>query len=74
MRNHVFDPVGVACDGEIETPGAVHPCLPEIRGLVIFLSLKRWVQQVVFDETELFVRRALNGRQCILQCLNGTVR
>jgi len=67
MRNDVFDAVGVAGDGEIKPPVAIHPCLPEIRGLVIFLGAKRWVQEVVFEEAELLVKRALNARRRVLQ-------
>jgi hypothetical protein len=73
MWNDVFDTVRVAGNSEIKTPFAVHPCLPEIRGLVIFLSAKRRVQEVAFEEAELFVKRALDSRRRILQRLNCTV-
>jgi|CZKS01.1.fsa_nt_gi hypothetical protein len=43
MWNEVFDAIGVAGNGEIKTPVAVHSCLPKIRGFVVFLSVKRRV-------------------------------
>ena len=73
MWNEVFDAIGVAGNGEIKTPVAVHSCLPKIRGFVVFLSVKRRMQEVAFQETKLLIKRALNGRRRILQCLNGTV-
>ena len=71
MWNDVFDAVGVP--GIIKTPVAVHSCLPKICGLVVFLSVKRRMQEVAFQETKLLIKRALNGHRRILQCLNGTV-
>jgi len=73
MWNNVFDTVDIVGNGEIKASVAVHACLPEICGLVIFLSAKRRVQEVVFEETELFVKRALNGRRRILQSLDCAV-
>lgn len=60
VRDDVFDIVGFADKREIETPVAVDAGLPEIGSLVVFFRVKGGMQKVVFEEAELFIKRALN--------------
>src|SRR5260370_17023346 len=73
MRDDVFDAVGIASDGEVETPIAVNAGLPEIHGLGVFLGAQRRILEITFEESKLLVERALNNCGCILQRLDGTV-
>jgi hypothetical protein len=66
VRDDVFNTVGFADDGEIETPVAVDSGLPEVGSLVVFFRVKRGMQKVALEEADLLVKCALNGRRRLL--------
>ncbi len=60
MRHDVNEAVSVALDGEVETPAAVDPGLPDSSSLIIFLGSERWVAEIIDQEGNLFVKSPLD--------------
>lgn len=46
MRHDVNEFVGVGFDGEVKTPAAVDPCLPDSSSLIVLLGSERWVTEI----------------------------
>ena len=63
MRDDRVEDVGVAFDGELETPGPIDPGLPQARGRVVFLGVQRRVLKVVHKKPLLFVERMPHVRR-----------
>jgi len=46
MRHDVNEFVGIGFDGEVKTPPAVDPCLPDSSSLIVLLGSERWVTEI----------------------------
>lgn len=62
VRHNVGKMVEITFDAAIETPSVVHPCLPDVLGLIVLLGRGRSVAQVAQQMAELFAKLALYAR------------
>ena len=47
MRHDVNNVVGTDFDGDVKTPAAGDPCLPDSSSLIVLLGSERWVRRLV---------------------------
>src|SRR5712691_12128834 len=66
--------VEITFDTEIETPVVIHPCLPDILGLVILLGPEGRVAQVTQQMTELFAKLTLHTLRRFLERPREAIR
>jgi len=59
MRLYLVRVIGVPFNREIEAPGIVHECLPDISTDAIFLRLERRVVQIFKQERRLLIERTM---------------
>jgi hypothetical protein len=74
VRHDVNEVVGIALDGEIETPAAVDPGLPDSSSLIIFLGSERWVTEISDQEGNLFVKSPLDTGWSLIITSAGSLR
>ena len=60
MSNDVAQDIGIAADREIEPPAPVDPSLPDIAGFIVFLSAKRRVSKIFYEQSGLFGKSSLD--------------
>jgi len=73
MRNDVADNVRVAGDHKIETPVAVHPGLPDIFTLVIFVGMQGRMLEIFQQQLYLLVKSFLDcGRRGLVALQGGS--
>ena len=63
----VSEVVEVAFDAKIKTPVVVHPCLPDVLGLIIFLDTERRMTEVPQEIAKLFAKLPLHALGCCLK-------
>ena len=54
MRDDVLDYVGAADDLEIKPPLAIHASLPNLAALIVLLSMKGRMEEILLKKCELF--------------------
>ena len=65
MRNNVPDDIGIIDDIKVESPIPVHPCLPAIKGFVVFLGSERRVTKIALEELHLFEECLLHREESL---------
>ncbi len=55
------EPVGIALDGEVKPPSSGDPGPPEVTRLVVLLGSQGGVVEILEEELEIAVNRALDG-------------